>query len=100
MGKEKKVKCCFSFLRLMNAQEKEMLMLSEDANLDDIPPISAKNEQLCLFLLCKAAKASLDEFHTTLEEDNAMLADEENCPRMTNKRNMILMRRGEKEVPH
>merc|ERR1719336_1503940 len=85
--KEKKVKGCFSFLRLMNAQEKEMLMLSEDANLDDIPPISVKNEQLSLLALSKAAKASLDEFDHTLDEDNAMLNDTEHYPPLNNKRN-------------
>merc|ERR1712176_124114 len=98
--KEKKVKALFSFLRLMNAQEKEMLMLSEDTNLEDIPPISVKNEQLSLLALSKAAKASLELFDTTLEHDNALLADGENYPFMSNKRNIVLMRRGEKEVLH
>jgi len=98
--KEKKVKALFSFLRLMNAQEKEMLMLSEDTNLEDIPPISVKNEQLSLLALSKAAKASLEEFDTTLDHDNALLADSENYPFMTNQRNIVLMRRGEKEVLH
>merc|ERR1719336_131580 len=98
--KEKKVKGCFSFLRLMNAQEKEMLMLSEDANLDDILPISVKNEQLSLLALSKAAKAALDLFDTTYEHDQALLADTENYPPMSNKRNIVLMRRGEKEVLH
>jgi len=98
--KEKKVKALFSFLRLMNAQEKEMLMLSEDTNLEDIPPISVKNEQLSLLALSKAAKASLEVFETTLEHDNALLADGENYPFMSNQRNIVLMRRGEKEVLH
>merc|ERR1712130_732135 len=43
--KEKKTKACFSFLRFIHAHEKEMLLMSEDINLDDIPPISVKNEQ-------------------------------------------------------
>lgn len=98
--KEKKVKACFSFLRLMNAKEKEMLLLTEDTDLDDILPISVKNEQLSLLALSKAAKASLDLFDHTLEHDQALLADTENYPFMSNKRNIVLMRRGEKEVLH
>lgn len=96
--KEKKTKACFSFLRFIHAHEKEMLLMSEDINLDDIPPISVKNEQLSLLALAKAAKASLDKFDTSLAEDNALLNDEENYPKMSNKRNIVLMRRGEKEV--
>lgn len=98
--KEKKVKGIFSFLRLMNAQEKEMLMLSGGATVDDIPPISAKNEQLSLLALAKGAKASLSLFDHTLEEDKALLADEENYPKLSNKRNIVIMRHGEKEVLH
>merc|ERR1719193_2375019 len=51
--KEKKVKECFSFLRLMNAQQKEMMMFSDDRGIDEIQPLSIRNEQLSLLALSK-----------------------------------------------
>jgi len=95
--KETKVKECFSFLRVMHAHDKEMMMLTKQ-KMCDIPPLSIKNEQLSLLALAKAAKISLSKFDHTLEHDNALLADEENYPKFSNKRNIVLMRRGEKEV--
>jgi len=95
--KETKVKECFSFLRVMHAHDKEMLILSEQGA-EDMPPLSIRNEQLSLLALSKAAKVSLEKFDHSLEHDNALLADEENYRRLSNKRNIVLMRRGEKEV--
>jgi len=97
--KETKVKECFSFLRVMHAHEKEMMILS-DQGAEDMPPLSIRNEQLSLLALSKAAKVSLEKFDHSLEHDNELLADEENYRRLTNKRNIVLMRRGEKEVLH
>jgi len=97
--KEKKVQKCFSFLRLMNALQKEMMMFSDDRGVDEIqPPISIRNEQLSLLALSKSARTSLELFTHSLEHDQALLADEKNYPKLTNKRNIVLMRRGEKEV--
>merc|ERR1712196_623187 len=48
--------------------------------------------------LAQAASKSLQKLPTTLEEDNKMLADTEKFPYMTNERNILLMRRGEKDV--
>jgi len=98
--KETKVKECFSFLRVMHAQNKEMMILPHNQGTNDIPPLSIRNEQLSLLALSKAARESLLKFDTTLEHDNELLADEENYKKFSNKRNIVLMRRGEKEVLH
>ena len=48
--------------------------------------------------LAVAATKSLQKFSTTLDHDNGLLRNEEEYPRFGNKRNSVLMRRGEKEV--
>jgi len=95
--RETKVKECFSFLRVMHAHGKEIKMLS-DRRAVYVPPLSTRNEQLCLLALSKAAEVSLGKFDHTLEHDNALLADEKKYRRLSNRRNIVLMRRGEKEV--
>lgn len=95
--RETKVKECFSFLRVMHAHGKEMKILS-DRKAVYVPPLSIRNEQLSLLALSKAAEVSLGKFDHTLEHDNTLLADEKNYRRLSNKRNIVLMRRGEKEV--
>ena len=98
--KEKKVKECFSFLRVLHAQGGEFLIISsaDGLRLEDIPPLSIRNEISVITSLAVSATRSLKKFPTTLEHDNKLLEDEENYPRFTNKRNAVLMRRGEKEV--
>jgi len=98
--KEKKVKECFSFLRVMHAQGNEFLIISsaDGLRLEDIPPLSVRNETMVLTSLAVAATKSLKKFETSLEHDNALLADEDRYPRFGNDRNAVLMRRGEKEV--
>merc|ERR1719513_105498 len=76
------------------------MMMLHKQKMCDIPPLSIRNEQLSLLALAKAAKISLSKFDHTLEHDNELLADEENYPKLTNKRNIVLMRKGEKEVLH
>jgi len=98
--KEKKVKECFSFLRVLHAQGNEFLIISsaDGLRLEDIPPLSIRNETNVLTSLAVAATKSLKKFRTSLDEDNALLADEDAYPMFTNARNAVLMRRGEKEV--
>ncbi|ETO27333.1 SET domain containing protein [Reticulomyxa filosa] len=109
---QKKVKECFSWLRVAHAQGNEYMTITAQ-NLqvhlpfislgsyflsDDIPPLSVRNELMVLTSLAVAAKKSLNGFKTTLEEDNKLLEDTEKFPKFSNMRNIVLMRRGEKEV--
>merc|ERR1719300_204424 len=98
--KEKKVKEAFSFLRVLHAQGNEFLIISsaDGLRLEDIPPLSIRNETNVLTSLAVAATKSLKKFSTTLDHDNELLRNEEMYPRFGNKRNAVLMRRGEKEV--
>ena len=98
--KEKKVKECFSFLRVLHAQGNEFLIISshDGIRLDDIPPLSIRNETNVLTSLAVAATKALKLFDTTLDYDNDLLKDEVKYPRFSNDRNAVLMRRGEKEV--
>merc|ERR1712130_538250 len=98
--KEKKVKEAFSFLRVLHAQGNEFLIISsaDGLRLEDIPPLSIRNETNVLTSLAVAATKSLKKFSTTLEYDNNLLLNEEEYPKYGNKRNSVLMRRGEKEV--
>ena len=98
--KEKKVKEAFSFLRVLHAQGNEFLIISsaDGLRLEDIPPLSIRNETNVLTSLAVSATKSLKKFETTLDFDNELLKNEEEYPKYGNKRNAILMRRGEKEV--
>lgn len=100
MYSEKKVKECFSFLRFMHARGPEIMLLSsaEGFRIDDIEPLSKRNEKSALVSLYQGAKQSMKLFDTTLEYDNRLLADENKYPMFSNERNTVLMRRGEKEV--
>jgi len=101
--KEKKVKEFFSFLRIMHAQDNEFLIVashSDEKQMDDIPPLSIRNETSVLTSIAVAATKALKMFQTSLEHDNNLLKDEEKYPRFGNQRNTVLMRRGEKEVLH
>eukprot|EP00483_Globobulimina_turgida_P005859 UN05869 len=98
--KEKKVKEAFSFLRVLHAQGNEFLIISsaDGLRLEDIPPLSIRNETNVLTSLAVSATKSLKKFQSTLEYDNKLLSNLEEFPMYSNKRNAILMRRGEKEV--
>jgi len=111
--KEKKTKELFSFLRFVHAQNEEMLTLPSDGlkakkteddyedreSIDEIEPMSIRNEIAVLKHLSLACKAVLDGFDTSLEEDLKILAQ----PRESvdsNVRNCVVMRAGEKRVLH
>ncbi|ETO26066.1 SET domain containing protein [Reticulomyxa filosa] len=99
--KEKKVLECFSWLRVAFAQGNEFMIISaQNVQNDEVVPVSVQNEMMVLTAIAVAAKKSLNQFDTTLEDDNELLKDEEKYPRFSNMRNIVLMRRGEKEVLH
>jgi histone-lysine N-methyltransferase SETD3 len=88
---------CFSFLRFVHAKDSELMLLSSNEKFDvkKIEPISVRNELEVINDLAIAAQTSLSQFDTSIEQDNAILAD----PTITsNIRNAVLMRRGEKQV--
>jgi histone-lysine N-methyltransferase SETD3 len=100
--KEKEAKEAFSFTRFALAQDSEIMLLGGGADgaefkVDDIEPISIRNEIAVLRVLADSAAKQLARFESTVDEDNKLLADPEK-KLTTNIRNAILMRRGEKEV--
>jgi histone-lysine N-methyltransferase SETD3 len=110
--REKKTKELFSFLRFVHAVNSELLVLGNNPNnkdnnnsanedrikLDDIDPISCRNEIAVLKHIEQSAKEILAGFDTTLEQDNELLKI--NKFPDSNYRNCIVMRRGEKQVLH
>ena len=98
--KARKVKEAFSFLRVLHAQGNEFSNITQGhgLELEDIPPLSIGNEVEALNTLRIAALESLGKFPDSLEHDNELLKDELEYPLRNNKRNIIVMRRGEKKV--
>jgi histone-lysine N-methyltransferase SETD3 len=95
----KKVKELFSFMRFINAQDAELMMLSagENFKLEEVGPISLRNEKKVLQDLRKASADMYGGFPETLEHDNKMLEGNE-LVMYSNLRNCVVMRRGEKQV--
>jgi hypothetical protein len=101
--KEKVTMECFSLLRFAHAKDSELMLLQSgqaEFDIKKIEPISIRNELLVLKHLAKVCTGVAAEFDTTLEQDNKMLADLNLLPMYSNRRNCVLMRRGEKEVCH
>jgi len=96
--KEKETKEAFSFLRFCHAKDSELMLLSsDDFKIDDIEPISIRNEIAVLESFATLAAQQLTRYDSTVEEDNKFLTNP-NIKLTMNVRNAILMRRGEKEV--
>jgi histone-lysine N-methyltransferase SETD3 len=97
--KEKKCKELFSFMRLIHAQDSELMLLSssDGLKLDDIEPISIRNEIAALTNLKKVAEETLAFYPESLEHDRKLLASGE-LVMFSNKRNCVVQRHGEKEV--
>jgi len=104
---EKETRECFSFVRFALATEEEIIKAgggradgeggSADFKVDEIEPLSIRNEIQTLRTLSQAAVNEMKGFDTTIEEDTKLLRD----PTQTfsfNIRNCIILRRGEKEV--
>jgi len=96
--KEKKTRELFAFMRLIFAQDAEMMALSStEAKLDDIEPISVRNEIKVLEELKRVCIVRLDTFPDSLESDRKLLASN-TLEMYSNLRNSVVIRRGEKEV--
>jgi histone-lysine N-methyltransferase SETD3 len=97
--KEKKCKELFSFMRLIHAQDSELMLLSssDGLKLDDIEPISIRNEIAALTTLKRVAAETLTGYPESLEHDRKLLASGE-LVMFSNKRNCVVQRHGEKEV--
>lgn len=97
--REKKTKEMFSFLRFIHAKDSELMLLgqTDGFKLDDIEPISLRNETKVLEHLCEESKRQLARFDTTYESD-LKLIESGDLPMFSNQRNCVIMRTGEKRV--
>jgi len=95
-----KVRQAFSHVRFLVATKEELEEFFDEDNfsITNVPPVSYRNERRVLEMFAKAAKESLGNFTHTLEHDKKLLADLDNYPLLSNARNIILMRSGEKTV--
>lgn len=97
--REKKTKELFSFMRLIKAKDSELMLLSsgDGFKLEEIQPISIRNEIAVLEGIKKACLESLALFDHSLEHDEKLVASGE-LAQYSNERNCVVMRRGEKRV--
>jgi histone-lysine N-methyltransferase SETD3 len=97
--KEKKCKEFYSFMRFIHAQDSELMLLSssDGLKLDDIDPISIRNEIAALTHIKRLASETLAGYPETLEHDRKLLASG-TLVMFSNKRNCVVQRHGEKEV--
>lgn len=97
--KEKKCKELFSFLRYIHAVDSELMLLSsgEGFKLNEIEPISIRNEIAALTHIKQVAQGVMAGFPETLQHDRDLLASDK-LVMYSNRRNCVVMRRGEKEV--
>jgi len=97
--KERVTRKCMSYLRVAFATKEELEAITRFASIVKFDAISVQNEVLVLQEVANQAKEVLKGFDTSLEEDLELLKDKDKQLTM-NKRNCILMRKGEKEVLH
>lgn len=97
--REKKTKELFSFLRFVHAKDSELMLLgqSDGFKLDDIEPISLRNESKVLEHLAKESSRMLARFDTSYDDD-CKLIESGDLPQFSNQRNCVIMRTGEKRV--
>lgn len=93
----KKTKDMFSLLRNTISTLAEF---DESNGMEYTGPVSLQNEIAVLQLLAASAKKTLVKFPHTLDYDNQLLKKFDQVPHFSNARNIVLMRRGEKEVLH
>lgn len=94
----------FSFLRFAHAEATEVMLLpqlSEGKNFtkQPVPPISPSNEANVLRTFRQVFQQQLNKYPTSLEEDIATL-DAGTYPFGSNRRNALVVVKGEKEVCH
>merc|ERR1719491_1439862 len=97
--REKKGKEFFSFLRFVHAQDSELMMISsaDGVKIDELEPISIRNEIACLITISRVCRKHLAGFPDTMEDDEKFLASGK-LKMYSNERNAVIMRRGEKKV--
>lgn len=97
--REKKTKEMFSFLRFIHAKDSELMLLgqSDGFKLDDIEPISLRNETLVLQHLKEESERMLARFESSYEDDVKLVASG-TLKEFSNERNCVIMRLGEKRV--
>ena len=99
--REKKTKEMFSWLRFVVAVDSELMMLPQGeggrVKVEEVEVVSVRNESAVLRMVKAAAEEALKAFETTLEADDELIRTAA-YPEYSNERNIILMRRGEKQV--
>ena len=97
---DKKTRDAFAFTRFACADATELLLITDlhqpmHFKVEDLEPLSLRNETHVLQLLQFTAQGILAKFDTSIDEDTALLKD----PTLTfNQRNCVVVRRGEKQV--
>ncbi len=97
---DKKTRDAFAFVRFVCADATELLLITDlyqpmHFKVEDLEPLSLRNETHVLQMLQLTARGILANFDTSLEEDTTLLQD----PTLTsNQRNCVVVRRGEKQV--
>ena len=97
---EKKTRDAFAFLRYAHARDAELMAMSQSNEqyqfrVEDINPVSIRNEREVLGTFKAVALRVLSGFETTLAEDNQLLLRNDLTQ---NQRNCVIVRRGEKQV--
>jgi len=101
---DKSTKSALSYMRFVHAATNEIVMLpvmNRDFDLEETPiePLSIDTEIKVLMMIRGLCERQLSYYPTTLEEDNIRLASDE-LPQFSNRRNALILIRGEKEVCH
>jgi histone-lysine N-methyltransferase SETD3 len=96
--RQKKCKELLSWFRFIHAVDSELMMLgnSDGFKLDQLEPISVRNETAVLEDIKKHCQQRLKDYPDSFEEDERLLASPD-VPAYSNLRNIILMRHGEKK---
>jgi len=100
--REKKTRELFGFMRFVHARDSELLPFTSASNgselkLDEVEPISIRNEIKVLEDIREACKESYAKFPEPIEYDEELLASGK-LKMYSNERNCVVMRHGEKKV--
>jgi len=94
--REKKVRELFSFMRFIHGRDSELMSFSNsEGKLNEIEPLSVRNEIKALEDIRAAATDMYSKFPTTLEDDQKVMSE---GIKDFNIRNCYVMRVGEKQV--
>jgi histone-lysine N-methyltransferase SETD3 len=97
--REKKTREMFAWLRFVVAVDSELMGMGggERLKVEEVEPVSVRNEREVLRMVKGVAEVTLGGFDTTLEEDEELLRSGV-YEMYSNERNCVVMRRGEKQV--